>query len=103
MADSLELARALEAEGVETVAATPHLRHDFPDVRPHELEDRCIEVQASLDGASIRLQVVPGAEVDLGAALDIDAESLRLVSIGQRGHCVLVETPFGPLSGQFED
>src|SRR5215211_6053319 len=38
--EALELGRELRAAGVETVAATPHMRDDYPDVRPVELAGR---------------------------------------------------------------
>src|SRR4051812_833349 len=68
--ESLELARAMAAEDVRAVAATPHLREDWPGVVPAELAERCRQLQGELDAAGIPLRVLPGGEVDLVWALE---------------------------------
>jgi protein-tyrosine phosphatase len=101
-AGSVALGRALVADGCQIVAATPHLREDFPAVRPDELAARCEAVNAALAGASVPPEVVPGGEVDLLWARDASDEELRLVTFGQRGTDLLLETPSGPLPDGFE-
>jgi len=103
MSGAVELARAAAADGVEVLAATPHLRADFPLVRAHELADRCEALRASLDTGAGAPQIVAGAEVDLGWAIDATDEELRLATIGQTGEYVLVETPYGQLFDNFEE
>jgi protein-tyrosine phosphatase len=98
----LELAKLLSAEGVRTVAATPHLRDDYPDVYPSELRARCEEIQDAISAAGIELTIVSGAEVDLLWAMKASAEDLGLASYGQRGSWLLIETPIGPLPDTFE-
>src|SRR4051794_16406301 len=61
---SLELLRAAAADGTRTIAATPHLRHDFPSVDVHELRDRCEELRARMP-PDIQIEVLSGAEVDI--------------------------------------
>lgn len=87
------MARVAVAEGIETIAVTPHLRSDFPGVRVEEIGQRCQELRVELERAGIPLGVVEGAEVSLVWALDADAEALRLASFGQRGSDLLIETP----------
>ncbi len=99
---SMELARSLVADGVRTVAATPHLRSDFPAVVPAELADRCRELQGWIDSEGLLLTVVPAGEVELSWALEAAEEDLRAVSFGGRGTDLLVETPYGPLPSTFE-
>ena len=101
--ESVELARLLEADGVQTVAATPHLRADYPGVVPAELAERCGDLSDALARAGIQLEVVPAGEVDLVWALDADEDDLRLASFGQRGTDLLIESPYGPLPSTFED
>jgi protein-tyrosine phosphatase len=101
--DALMLARELAVAGVRTVAATPHLREDYPTVRPAELADRCAELAGHLRSTEIALDVVPGAEVDIVRALEGTAEDLLLASYGQRGSDILVESPYGPLPTSFEE
>jgi protein-tyrosine phosphatase len=99
---SLKLARLLADEGVETVAATPHLRDDHPDVRPTELRARCDDLRQALSQAGIDLTVVNGGEVDLLWAMMATDDDLALVSYGQGGSWLLIETPNGPLPPSFE-
>ena len=99
---ALALARTAAAGDVRVIAATPHVRPDHPRVRPHELGDRCGALAERLGEAAIDVEVVPGGEVDLGWSRDASGEELALVSYGQRGSDVLVETPYGPLDRSFE-
>jgi protein-tyrosine phosphatase len=101
--EALELARASVADGVVTVAATPHVRSDHPAVRPAELAQRCARFSAFLEEEAVRLRIVPAGEVDLLWAHGASDEELRLVSYAQRGTYLLLETPYGPLPRSFED
>ncbi len=96
---ALALARAAVAAGTTTIAATPHLRSDFPDVHVDELADRCQAVRDALKREGIDLQVVGGAEVSLTWALDASADELRLASYDQRGTDLLIETPLSTVVG----
>ena len=102
LAASLELARAAVADGVQIGAATPHLRDDYPLVRPEELAARCARLNSALVDAGIALEVLPAAELDVLWAQRADADELQLASFGQRGTDVLLETPYGPLAPSFE-
>lgn len=87
------MARAAVAAGITTIAATPHLRSDFPDVLVEEIGPRCQAVRQALQQAEIPLRVIPGAEVSLLWALEASDEQLTLASYGQRGTDLLIETP----------
>jgi protein-tyrosine phosphatase len=93
LAGTLEMARSAAASGIVRLAATPHLRSDFPGVHVEEIAGRVQDVQAELDAAGIGLQVVAGAEASLLWALEASEEELRLASYGQRGRDLLIETP----------
>jgi protein-tyrosine phosphatase len=103
LAESIRLARQAEDEGVRVIAATPHCRADHPGVVPSELGDRCRELSKQLFDEGILMRVVPAGEVDLVWGLEASDEDLRLVSYGQRGTDLLLETPYSPLSSRFED
>jgi len=90
---ALEMARAAMATGIATIAATPHLRADFPDVHVEELADRCQKLSRALEHNRIPVRIVGGAEVSLIWALEAGHEHLRLASYGQRGNDLLIETP----------
>jgi protein-tyrosine phosphatase len=100
---SVLLARFLADSGVATVAATPHLRADHPGVVPGELAARCARLRDRLAAERVPLQVVSGGELDLDWALGASPEALRDASFGGRGTDLLVETPYGPLPGSFEE
>jgi protein-tyrosine phosphatase len=99
---SLELAQAAAQQGTRVLAATPHLRADFPGVVPGELAERCEEMRAALRRARIELEVVQGGEVGLMWGVHADDESLRAGSYAGRGTDLLVESPYGPLNDTFE-
>jgi protein-tyrosine phosphatase len=75
------------------IAATPHLRADFPEVRVDELADRGRGLRGDLIREQIALRVVTGAEASLSWAVSADDEQLRLASYDQRGSDLLIETP----------
>lgn len=93
LAGSLEMARSAVASGISRIAATPHLRSDFPGVDVRQIGERAAALQRELHGAGIDLRVTAGAEVSLLWALDASDEELRMASFGQLGHDLLVETP----------
>jgi protein-tyrosine phosphatase len=99
---ALELARSAVASGVRVIAATPHVRADHPRVRPRELGERCSALAERLREAAISVEIVAGGEVDLAWSRGASDEELALVSYGQRGGDLLVETPYGPLGRPFE-
>jgi protein-tyrosine phosphatase len=100
--ESLALAADLVRAGVRTVAATPHLREDYPAVVPSELNDRCLRLAKELHKAGLDLAVVPGGEADLVWALDASDAELCQASYGGLGHDLLIETPYGSLLPNFE-
>lgn len=87
------MAQAAVEAGTETVALTPHLRTDFPDVHVEELADRCEVLREALRQSGIPLRLVPAAEVSLPWALEAQEAHLRLATYGQRGTDILIETP----------
>ena len=100
--ESVELGDAAFADGIRVVAATPHLRGDYPMVRVEELAARCEQLRETFDAYCVPLEVIPAAEVSLSWAEGASEEQLRLASYGQRGTCILLETPYPPLPPDFE-
>jgi protein-tyrosine phosphatase len=102
MAESIALVRASERDGVTTLALTPHVRDDHPAVVPDELPARRDELAKRLAEEGCEIELVSGGELDLAWAQRATAETLRLVSYGQAGTDLLVETPYGELPHHFE-
>lgn len=90
---SLEMLRAAADSGIATIAATPHLRPDFPDVRVRELADRCRALRGAIEREKIPIRLVGGAEVSIVWAVDASDEELALASYDERGADLLIETP----------
>src|SRR5437588_9368643 len=88
---SLAMAWAAVDAGTGTIAATPHLRTDFPDVHVEELTERCEQMRRALEQAGLPLRIVEGAEVSLSWALGAGEERLKLATYGQRGTDVVIE------------
>ena len=95
LADALELLRAAAGCGITTLAATPHVRSDFPDVKLGELAARVQALQEEAERESIAVGLVAGAEVSLLWAVEASDDELTLASYGQRGKDLLIETPHG--------
>ncbi|MBA3630568.1 MAG: hypothetical protein H0W55_13035 [Actinobacteria bacterium] len=71
-------------------------------MRPDNLSWSCAELRAQLTEHGLAIEIVVGGEVDLLCAQEASTEELRLMSYGQRGADLLVETPYGPLPSTFE-
>jgi protein-tyrosine phosphatase len=101
--ESIVLAAELAAGGVSAVVATPHFREDHPRVEPGRLRTLCERLGEQIDYEGIQLEVLPGAEVDLHRGIEATDAQLRLVSLGQGGTHLLVETPYAQLTSLFEE
>jgi protein-tyrosine phosphatase len=95
LADAVAMARVAEDDGVATVAATPHIRHDH-DVRIPELRGRVEKLNRALADAGVSVEVVTGGEVAETALDSLDGDELRAVSLGGAGWILLEPRP-GPL------
>jgi protein-tyrosine phosphatase len=90
---SLELLRAAAADGIERIAATPHVREDYPTT-PREMELRLAEVCGAAREAAIPVEVLAGGELDLGFAARLDDEDLRRFGLGGNPALLLLEFPY---------
>ena len=93
LAASVELARAVVADGVELAAATPHVRDDYP-TRPDQMERLVREVRSALAEAEVPLDVRPGAEIALEWLPALAFEELRRFALAGNPEYLLVEFPF---------
>ena len=93
MDGSLELLRAAEAAGIGRMAATPHVRDDYPTT-PERMHRLVGEVNAAAREAAIAVEVLPGAELDLAAAQELGDEELRSFGLGGNPRLLLLESPY---------
>lgn len=91
--DSLEIARAAVADGIQVIAATPHVRDDWPtDVGV--MESGVAELRAELQAAAIPLDVRPGGEIAFEWISRLSEDQLARFGLGGNPCYLLVETPY---------
>jgi protein-tyrosine phosphatase len=88
--ESLEIAQAAVADGIEVLAATPHVRDDFP-TSAEAVEGGVIELREAFADAGIPLELLPGAEVALDWIGRIEPARFGL---GGNPRYLLVEFPY---------
>ena len=102
LAGTLTMAEVARDNGIRVLVATPHIREDYPRVRPQEIPELARAIDAELSEHGIDVRVVPGAEVAITRAVDMSDEELRLVTLAGNGRDLLLETPHGALPSVFE-
>jgi protein-tyrosine phosphatase len=92
MAEAIELARAARADGITTIAATPHVDWSHLHNDSAHIRAAVEALQARLDTAGVDVTIVPGGEVAATRALALGDEELRNLSLGD-GRWLLLECP----------
>ena len=90
---ALAMARAMVADGIRVVAATPHVRDDYPTTA-EEMEARLAEVQAALGESDVDLELLPGGEIALGRLSRLDGDELARFGLGGNPRVLLLEFPY---------
>jgi protein-tyrosine phosphatase len=91
--DSVEMARSALADGVEALAATPHVRHDYP-TSAALMERRLADLRDALAAGGVPLEVLPGGELDLEHMAGLTDGELRRFGLGGNPGFLLVEFPY---------
>ena len=99
---SVDLARRAAESGVEAIAATPHVREDYPT--SVEAMNRVLaEVRACIEFEHLPVRLLPGGEIGL-EQLDVRRpEELRGFGLGGNPAYLLVEAPYYGLPIDFEE
>jgi protein-tyrosine phosphatase len=90
---SLDILRAAQADGIARIAATPHVRDDYPTT-PEQMERLVARVQEAARASDIAVEVLPGGEVDLAFADSLDDATLRRFGLGGNPSLLLLEFPY---------
>ncbi|MFN8125915.1 MAG: CpsB/CapC family capsule biosynthesis tyrosine phosphatase [Candidatus Nanopelagicales bacterium] len=98
---SVEMVAQADGDGVHTICATPHIRHDH-DVRIEELPDRIAALNDAVREAGGRARVLPGGEVAETIVEHLSDPELAAVSLGGGGRWILLEPRPGPLSDSLD-
>lgn len=91
--DARALARRAAEDGVTAIAATPHVRSDYP-TRPEEMEHGVSRLREDFLAEGIDVEVLPGGEIDLGMLASLDDDALRRFTLAQSGRYLLLEFPY---------
>jgi protein-tyrosine phosphatase len=100
MPEAIAMAAAASAAGTSTMVATPHIDHHWR-VRPEAIPQRAAALQAALHDEGIALQILIGGEIALSRLVDLSAEQLRGVRLGD-GPYLLIESPLDNAAGDFD-
>jgi protein-tyrosine phosphatase len=95
---SLQLARRAVDAGTSTIAATPHIREDYP-FDPEEIAPRVERLNADLVEAGLQVEVVPGGELAFSRLPELDDETLARITLGDSSY-LLMESPYGFIAEQ---
>jgi hypothetical protein len=88
------IARSIAEDGVRAVAATPHVRYDWPTT-PEEMEQAVAVVQAAVQEAD-ELEVLPGGEIALEELGRLDEAVRARFGLGGNPHRMRpARLPFG--------
>jgi protein-tyrosine phosphatase len=91
--ESLDILRAAGEDGVTRLAATPHVRDDYPTT-PATMERLVVALNAAAERVGLPVDVLPGAELDLLFAARLDDDSLRPFGLGGNPSVLLLESPY---------
>jgi protein-tyrosine phosphatase len=92
MDESIALARAAATQGIGTLVATPHVTWDHPQNTSERILQAVEDVNRALRKARIDVMVLPGAEVALERAMELEDAELEALRLGG-GPWLLVEPP----------
>ena len=92
--EALDLARRAVADGVTAIAATPHVRDDYPTTAA-QMEAGVAGLREHLADAGIALELLPGGEIAIDRLELLARDELLRFSLAQSGRYILLEFPYG--------
>jgi protein-tyrosine phosphatase len=93
ISEALELVAVAAADGVTAIAATPHVRDDYP-TSAGRMEAAVEALRAEVARAGLRVEILCAGEIALERLWLLDADELRRFTFAQTGRYVLLETPY---------
>ncbi len=91
--ESLAMLRAMEIDGVRRLAATPHVRDDYPTT-PAAMEEGLASVRRAAEEDGIGVEVLPGGEIALDELPRLGADARARFGLGGNPGLLLLETPY---------
>jgi protein-tyrosine phosphatase len=91
--ESLAIARTAVSQGIKTIAATPHVRADYP-TRPDEMEHEVAVLRRALEASGVAIDLIHGAEIAIDMLPTLGPDTLNRFTLGQSGRYLLIEFPY---------
>jgi len=92
--DALAIAEAAVADGIRTIAATPHVRADDYPTTPEQMERQLDSVREALRDATVPLELLPGGEIALDMLPQLGDDDLRRFGLAGNPKYLLLEAPY---------
>lgn len=92
MDESIAAIAAAAEQGVGTLAATPHVRHDYPTT-PSAMEELVAELAERVAHAGLPTRILPGGELAVEEAAALPDDQLGRFGLGGSRSAILVEFP----------
>ena len=93
IAESLEMLADCVRSGVQAVAATPHVRDDYPTTAA-VMEHGVATLRREAEAESIRFEILTGGEISLDRLSTTPTAELRRFGLGGNSRYLLVEFPY---------
>ncbi len=90
---AMSIVRAMAADGVRAVAATPHVRDDWPTT-PREMEEAVAALRTEVERAGVPLEVLRGGELALDELARLDETEQARFGLGGNPRLLLLEFPY---------
>jgi protein-tyrosine phosphatase len=87
------MARSAAEDGIRTLAATPHVRDDYPTTAD-QMEQGLDALREATRAEGIELELVRGGELALEQLGRLEADELRRFGLGGNDYWLLVEFPY---------
>ena len=93
MAESLDMCRLYEAEGVRTVVATPHMCPPAFSPTPEDVRLAAMQLSEACSHSGIGLRILPGADVRLQPEFLPALDAGRVLTVADNGRYLMLELP----------
>jgi protein-tyrosine phosphatase len=91
--EAIEIARSAVRDGTRAIAATPHVREDYPTTAD-AMANGVVQLRRALEREGIDLLVLPGGEISLEQLDRLGRDELRHFSLAGNPSYLLLETPY---------
>jgi protein-tyrosine phosphatase len=93
LGEAVELARAAEADGVTAIAATPHVRDDYP-TSADTMEAKVAEVNDAVRAAGIGVEILRGGEIAVDFLPELEGDGVSRFGLAGNPRLLLLEFPY---------